>query len=53
MKVDILGSLDQIVHIGVSIVGTNLIFNASIVYGDNKPSKWVLLLGKTRCGRMI
>ena len=31
MKVDILGSLDQIVHIGVSIVGTNLIFNTRLL----------------------
>jgi hypothetical protein len=39
VKVDILGSSDQIAHVGVFIVGTNSIFNAFIIYKDNRPSK--------------
>jgi hypothetical protein len=39
VKVHILGSSNQIIHVVVSIVGTNLIFNASIIYGDNRPCK--------------
>ena len=39
LKVDLLGSLDQIIHVLIIMVGLNVSFNASFVYGDNCPSK--------------
>ena len=39
LRLIFLGSSDQIAHVGVFIVGTKSIFNAFIIYRDNKPSK--------------
>jgi hypothetical protein len=39
LKVDLLGSSDKIIHVIVTLVGSNVSFNTSFVYGDNCPSK--------------
>jgi hypothetical protein len=48
LKVDLLGSSDKIIHVIVTMVGSNVFFNASFVYGDNCPSKrkalWVEII---------
>ena len=38
VKVDVLGMLDQAIHVCVTILGTNICFNASIIYRDNNTS---------------
>ena len=39
LKVDLFGSLDQIIHVIVTMVGSDVSFNSSFVYGDNCLSK--------------
>jgi hypothetical protein len=39
LKVDLLGSSYQIIHVNVIMVGSHVSFKASFVYGDNCPSK--------------
>jgi hypothetical protein len=38
VKVDVFGMLDQAIHVSVTILSTNICFNASIIYGDNNAS---------------
>jgi hypothetical protein len=39
LKVDLLGSLDHIIHVSSTMVGSNVSFKDSFVYGNNFPSK--------------
>jgi hypothetical protein len=39
LKVDLSGSSDQIIHVSVTMVGSNVSFNAYFVYKDNCSSK--------------
>jgi hypothetical protein len=39
LKVDLLGSSNQIIHVNVTMVGSHVSFNASFVFENNCPSK--------------
>jgi hypothetical protein len=38
VKVDVFGMSDQVIHVSVTILATNICFNALIIYGDNNAS---------------